>query len=151
VNGESVTTDDILSESMARGHPPGGHGDDDKDGGSPPPYNRATPREYLLTPQAVQAIVKSWNTTAYNPPGMDAAGWLVRVRKLCEVYGVPAKQRALCAMHHMRTDCREAARVAGCYDMTWDQFTTWLLRYDDTNRTSANRRVAELLAKKSKV
>jgi len=147
MNGESVAASELLSDSVARSHRPG-NGDDDNDGG-PPPYHQTVPQVYLLTPQAVRAIVKSWDITAYNPPGMGVASWLGKVRKLCEAYGVPVTQRALCAMHHMRADCREAARAAGCYDMNWDQFATWLLEYDDANRTSANRRTAELLAKKS--
>jgi len=131
VNGETVTTGDLLSDSIARGHHPGGDDDNDKgDDGNPPPYHQTTPLEYLLTPQAIQAIVKSWDITAYNPPGTNAAGWLGRIHRLCEAYGVPVTQRALCAMHRMRADCREAACVAGCYDMMWDQFTVWLLRYN---------------------
>jgi len=130
VNGESVTTGELLADSIARGHRPDGDGDDKDDDGGPPPYHQTTPLEYPLTPQAVQAIVKSWDITVYNPPGMNVAGWLNRVHRLCEAYEVPVAQRALCAMHRMRADCREAARVAGCYDMTWDLFTTWLLRYD---------------------
>jgi len=156
MKGESATTGELLSDSIARGHHPGDHNDDDDDDGGPPPYDQTIPQEYLLTPHAIKAIVKSWRITAYNPPGMDAASWLARIRKHCDRYEVPLKQRALCAMHHMRADCREAARAAGCYDMMWDQFTKWLLRYDgevseistvltfvltrstDTNRTSAN-------------
>ncbi|KAF9645331.1 hypothetical protein BDM02DRAFT_3120353 [Thelephora ganbajun] len=131
MKGESVSTSEILTDSIARGHQPGGDDGSDDDGdGKPPSYHQAVPQEYLLTPQAVQAIVKSWNITAYNPPGMNVAGWLGRVGRLCETYEVPVTQQALCAMHHMRADCREAARAAECYDMTWDQFTTWLLQYD---------------------
>jgi len=124
-NGESVTAGELLPDSIACGHRPGG--DDDSD---PPSRHRAIPQEYLLTPQAVQAIVKSWGITAYNPPGIDTASWLSRVRKLCDAHGVPVTQRALCAMHYMRADCREAALAAGGYDMTWDEFTTWLFQYD---------------------
>lgn len=133
-NGESVTAGELPPDSIARGHRPDGDNDDkydkDNDGDPSPPYHRTIPQEYLLMPQAIQAIVKSWNITTYNPPGMDIEGWLGRVHKLCEVYGVPVTQRALCAMHYMRADCREAACAAGCYDMTWDEFTTWLVHYD---------------------
>lgn len=130
MNGESVTPGEILTESIGRGRHPGGDNDEKDDGGGPPPYHQTAPQEYLLTPRAIQAIVKSWDIAAYNPPGMNAASWLSRVRRFCETYGVPSMQRALCAMHHMRADCRAAARTAGCYDMTWDQFTTWLLQCD---------------------
>jgi len=156
IRNESATTGKLLSDSIARGHHPGDHNDDDNDDGGPPPYDQTIPQEYLLTPYAIQAIVKLWCITVYNPPGIGAAGWLARVHKHCDQYEVPLKQRALCAMHHMRADCQEAAHAAGCYDMMWNQFTKWLLLYDgevseistvltfmltrsiDLNRTSAN-------------
>ena len=128
MKGESVATGKLLSDLIPHGPHPGG-GDDNGDGGLPP-YHQSIPQEYLLTDRAVQAIVKSWDITAYNPPGTDAASWLRRVRKLCEAYGVPVTQQALCAMHHMRAECREAAHAAKCYEMTWDQFTKWILKYD---------------------
>ena len=126
--GESVIRE-ILSDSIGRGPRPGGADAGDNNAG-PPPYSQATPHEYLLTKLAIEAIVKSWDIPSFNPPGTDAAYWLSRLRDSCEVYGVPLTQRALCATYLMRTDCREAANAAGCHDMTWDQFTTWLLRYD---------------------
>jgi hypothetical protein len=122
----SVATGELLSDSIIHGHPPRNDDDDD----SPPPYHQTIPREHLLTPHAILAIVKSWDTTPYNPPGMDVTGWLGKIHKLCETYEVPLTQRALCAMHHMRADCRRAAHTAECYEMTWDQFATWLIRYD---------------------
>ena len=122
MTGESVPTGELLSDSFA--------GNDSDGDGSPPPPHQTVPQEYLLTPRAIQAIVKSWNITAYNPPRTTAAGWLARVHNRCEVYRVPIKQRALCAMQYMRADCRKAARAARCYDMTWDQFTIWLRQYD---------------------
>ena len=128
MKGESVTTDKLLSDLVPHGPHPGG-GDDNSDGGLPP-YHQSIPQEYLLTDRAVQAIVKSWDISEYNPPGMDAASWLGRVHKLCEAYGVPVTQRALCAMHHMRTDCQEEAYATECYEMTWDQFAKWILKYD---------------------
>ena len=105
---------------------------ENNDDNNPPPHQQATPQGYLLTPPTVEAIVRSWVIVLYNPPGTgtNAGGWLSRVRNFCEQYEVPATQRALCAMHHMRVDCREAARAAGCYDMTWDQFAVWLHVYD---------------------
>ncbi|KAF9789709.1 hypothetical protein BJ322DRAFT_552634 [Thelephora terrestris] len=120
----------ILSDSIACGPGPGGAG--------PPPYNQVNPDGYLLTLQALQAIVKSWHTPPYNPPGTGAAHWLSRQHHFCEEYGVPVKQQAQCAMHHMGDDCREAAYAAGCHDMSWDRFTTWLLKYDEIVRMSAN-------------
>ena len=129
-NGESVVTNEILSDSFSRGHRPGGAGDGDGDDSAPPPYDQAVPRKYLLTPPAFQAIVKSWDVTPYNPPGTEVTGWLSKVHRLCEVYRVPNTQRALCAMHNMRADCRGAANAARCYDMTWGQFTEWLRRQD---------------------
>lgn len=129
-HGESVVAGETLSDSLARCHQPGSVDPDDKNDGDPPPYHRGPPREYLLTSPAIQAIVKYWSIAQYNPPGTEAVGWVNRVRKLCEVYGVPVTQRPLCAMYHMRGDCREAAHAAGCYEMTWDQFAAWLLKYD---------------------
>jgi hypothetical protein len=128
-NGELVAAGEIPPDPFARGHQPGGAGDDGDDNDPPPSY-QTVPQEYVLTPPAVQAIVKSWDVPPYNPPGTDVSGWLSKVRRLCEVYRVPVLQRALCAMHNMRVDCREAAFAAGCYDMTWDQFTAWLLEHD---------------------
>ena len=144
-----ITMDELLADTIAHGHHLGSRGKD----GHLLADHRPAPRDYL-TPQTIQAIVKSWDITPYNPPGMNVSSWLGRVRKLCEEYGVPVTQRALCAMHHMRADCREEAHTAECYDMTWDQFTTWLLQYDgvyhfevpflvltrllDVNRTSVN-------------
>ena len=129
-NGEAIVTDEILSDSFARDNRPGGADDDDKEDSGPPSYHQTVPQEYLLTPPAVKAIVKSWDVLPYNPPGTVVASWSSRVRKLCEVYRVPVTQRAVCAMYIIRDDCREAAYAAGCYDMTWDQFTTWLFKYD---------------------
>ena len=128
-NGEAIATGEILSDSIARSPGPGdaGGGDNNAD---PPPYSHVNPHEYFLTPQALQAIVKSWHSPPYNPPGTDVAQWLSRQRHFCEEYGVPVKQQAQCAMHHMGDDCREAAYAAGCHDMSWDRFTTWLLKYD---------------------
>jgi len=147
--GES-TASEILSDSIGHGLGPGGAGGDD-DKADPPPYSQANPHEYLLTQRAIEAIIKSWDTSSYNPPGTDAAYWLGRLRESCEVYGVPLTQRALCAMHRMRTDCREAAHAAGCHEMAWDRFATWLLRYDDGVRMDANRKMAEILVKGPKV
>jgi hypothetical protein len=126
-NGEPVAIGENLA--IARGYRPGGtYGDDDDS--DPPPSYQTTPKEYILTPSAIQAITKSWGVTQYNPPGTDVASWLSNVGRLCEVYTVPVTQRALCAMHNMRGDCREAASAAGCYDMTWDQFSAWLHEHD---------------------
>jgi len=102
---------------------------DDKDG-SPPPYHTTVPEEYLLTPQAILAIVKAWDVGAYNPPGTNFTSWLGKVHRTCERYGIPAAQRAPCAMHYLRADCREAAHTSGCYDMTWEEFMVWLRQYD---------------------
>ena len=127
-NGEFVATGEISSDPFARGHRPGGGGDDDDN--DPPPSYQTIPQEYILTPPAVRAIIKSWDVPPYNPPGTDVSGWLSKTHGLCEVYSVPVKQRALCAMHNMRADCREAANAAGCYDMSWELFNAWLLKHD---------------------
>ena len=103
---------------------------DDDDGNPPPVRTTVVPEEYILAPPAILAIAKAWDVGTYDPPGTNCTSWLSKVRISCERYGVPVAQRAHCAMHHMRTDCREAARTAGCYDMTWDEFTTWLRQYD---------------------
>ena len=129
MKGETVATNDILTNSSTRAHRPDGPGGDDDEDSDPPPY-QVGPEEYLLTPPAVKAIVRSWIIAPYNPPGTNLGGWLSKVHKLCEQYEIPTTQRALCSMHHMRTDCREAAHAAECYDMTWDQFTAWLSKYD---------------------
>ena len=126
-SGGSATSK-IVPDSISRGLRPG-----NADGGGnadPPPYTQADPFEYLLTPSAIKAIVKSWNILPYNPPETNVTDWLKRLHKICEEYGVPVPQRAQCAMHHMGTDCREAAHAAGCRAMTWDPFKTWLRRYD---------------------
>ena len=116
------------AESVARGN-------NLNDNGNPPPYRLTVPEEYVLTPRAFLAIVKSWDVGAYNPPGINCTRWLGKIHSFCELYEVPVSQQALCAMHHMRTDCNEAANAAGCYDMTWDRFTVWLHRYDRKLRT----------------
>ena len=134
--GESVVTDEILSGPLAPGHGPGPGADGGDDDSDPPSYNQAVPREHVFTVEAFQAIVKSWDIGPYNPPGTDGPGWLGRIRKFCEVYEVPLTQRTLCAMHHMRADCQEAAHAAECYDMAWDEFTTWFLTYDGVYFTS---------------
>jgi hypothetical protein len=130
-NGKTVTRK-ILSESIARS-PRLGPGDGDVGETSlirPPTYCRTIPGDYRLTSEALQAIVKFWDITPYNPPRTEVAGWLSELCQLCEVYGVPPSQRALCAIRRMRTDCQEAAQAAGCDSMTWDQVTVWLLKYD---------------------
>ena len=128
-NGQPDTPNNELlhqaAETMAQGDNP-----DDGDNGNPPLDLAAVPQAYLFTPQAILAIVKSWDVATYNPPGTDCTSWLRRIRNLCERHGIPVSQRALCAMHHMRPDCKEAAHAAECYDMTWDGFTVWLHRYD---------------------
>ena len=126
-NGESITSE-VISHSIGRIPGLGGTDGDDKDT-EPPPYDQANLHGYLLTPHAIQAIVRSWDISLYNPPRTDAADWLSKLRELCEVYGVPATQRTLCAMQYMRAGCREAAHAARCHNMTWDQFTAWLPKY----------------------
>ena len=128
--GEAVVTDGVLSNLFARGHRPDGADDNGNDDSGPPSYHQTVPQEYLLTPPAVKAIVKSWDVPPYNPPVTVVVGWSTKVRSLCELYRVPVTQRTMCAMHNMSGDCWEAASAAGCYDMTWDQFTTWLFKYD---------------------
>ena len=123
-----VTVDS--SELLRRATNSAAAADDDDDDEKPPPYRLAVPEEHLLTPQAILAIVKAWDVGAYNPPGTNLAGWLGKVHRICVQYGIPAAQRAPCAMHYLRTDCREAARTSGCYDMTWEEFTAWLHQYD---------------------
>ena len=112
------------AESIVRGDNP----DDD---GNPPPY-RATgvPEVYLLTPRAILAISKAWDVGTYNPPGTNCTNWLRKIQVSCERYGVPIAQRALCAMHHMRADCKEATHTSECYDMMWNDFTAWIRKYD---------------------
>ena len=131
MNGESVDASELLNGSLSRGHRPGGSGDDDDEDG-PPPYHQAASREYLLTLPAIEAIVKSWKlkVALYNPPETNVSGWLSKMRKISEEYGIPVSQRALCAMCLMRIDRRAKAHDVGCYDMTWDQFATWLTQHD---------------------
>ena len=120
-----ASRDELLhnaAESVAQG--------DDDGNGNPPPHRTIIPEEYILTPKAFLAIVKSWAVEAYNPPETDRERWLGKIHSFCERYGVPASQRARCAMHHMRADRKEAARSAGCHDMTWDAFTVWLRWYE---------------------
>ena len=85
---------------------------------------------YLLTSLTVLAIVKAWDVGTYDPPRSDCAKWLDEVHDVCERYGIPPKQRASCASHRMRADCKEAVHAAGCYNMTWDEFTAWVRQYD---------------------
>ena len=132
--GVVVATDDqqgtSTSELLRKAANSAGPGDNhDDDSGNPPPY-RAVPQEYRLTPQAILAVVKSWDIGRYNPPGTNCTSWLRKIHSLCEQYNVPISQRALCAMHRMRVDCKEAAHTAGCYDMTWDGYTAWLHQYN---------------------
>lgn len=105
-------------------------GHDDGHGNPPPPYDTTVLEEYLLTHHAILAIVKSWDVATYNPPGTKCTNWLGKISNLCDQYGIPDSQRAPCAMHHMRADCKEAAHTAGCYDMKWDGFVVWVLQRD---------------------
>ena len=101
------------------------------DGGSNGNQQDTTvPEEYLLTHQAILVIVKSWDVGTYNPPGTNCTSWLGKIHNFCDQYGIPDTQRAPCAMHHMRADCKEAAHSARCYDMTWEEFTVWLRQHD---------------------
>lgn len=104
--------------------------DKSDDGGNPPRYSVIAHDEYLLTPLAVLAIVKSWGVVTYDPLRTDCARWLDKVHDVCEQYEIPSKQRARCASHHMRADSKEAVLAAGCYNMTWDEFVVWLRQYD---------------------
>jgi hypothetical protein len=106
-------------------------GKSENDESDNPQQYSATPREgYLLTPLAVLAIVKGWDIGTYDPLRTDCAKWLDKVRDVCEQYEIPAKQRASCASHHIRADCKEAVLASGCYNMTWDEFAAWLRQYD---------------------
>ena len=98
--------------------------------GNPPQDSATTLEAYLFTPLAILAIVKAWDVETYDPPKTDCAKWLDRVHNVCEQYEIPAKQRASCASHHMRADCKEAVHSAGCYNMRWDEFAGWLRLYD---------------------
>ena len=128
-----TSTNELLhqaAETIVPGQGDGDDDDDDDDGPNPPPDPADPPEVYFFTPQAVLAIAKSWDVGTYNPPGTDCTSWLRKIRNLCERYGIPVSQRALCATHHMRVDCKEAANAAECYNMTWDAFTVWIHRYD---------------------
>ena len=108
----------------------GSIGRDDGNGNPPPPYDTTVLEEYLLTHQAILAIVKSWDVGTYNPPGTNCTSWVGKISNLCDQYGIPDTQRAPCAMHHMRADCKEAAHTARCYDMKWTEFMAWLRQHD---------------------
>jgi hypothetical protein len=127
VDGEPVAVREIPPNPLARGNPPGGASND---GNENDPPHQTIPREYVLTPPAVQAITKSWDVPLYNPPGTDISGWLSEAYRLREVYGVPVARRSLCVMHNVRVTCRGAASTDGCREMMWDQFTSWLCEYD---------------------
>ena len=116
-NGESITNK-ILLDSIAYSSQPRSVGG-----------SEANSHGYVLTPRALQAIAKSWDIAPYSPLETNVPHWLEELQGFCELYGVPVTQRPLCVMHHMGTD-REAAHAVGCHDMTRDQFTTWLLKYD---------------------
>ena len=134
--GVAVATNDQLGTSnsellhRAADTIPRGNNPDDDDGNLPPYRAAGVPEVYLLTPRAILAIARAWEVGTYNPPGTNCAGWLRSIHTSCERYGIPIAQRALCAMHHMRADCKEAARAAGCYDMMWDELTAWVHMYD---------------------
>jgi len=100
------------------------------DGGTPPPYRATAVEEYLLTSHAILAIVGSWGVPTYDPLATNCTSWLNRVHGTCGRYGIPAAQRASCAMRSLRADCKEAARTSRCYCMTWGEFTVWLHQYD---------------------
>ena len=104
--------------------------DDDGDDGNLPPYRTTASEEYLLTPRAILAIVKSWDVQTYNPPQANCTTWLDDMHKFCDQYGVPVTQRASCAVHRMSADCQEAAINAGCYNMTWDELTAWFRQHN---------------------
>ena len=128
-----TSTNELLhqaAETIVPGQGDDDDDDDDDDGPNPPPDPADPPEVYLFTPQAVLAIARSWDVGMYNPPGTDCANWLRKIRNLCERYGIPVSQRALCATRHMRDSCKEAANAAECYDMTWDAFKVWIHRYD---------------------
>lgn len=109
-------------------------GGDDGDG-NPPPYDKTDLEEYLFTHQAILAIVKSWDVGTYNPPGTNCTNWLGKISNLCNQYGIPDTQRAPCAIHHMRADCKRAAHAARCYDMKWNEFQVWLRGHDRESHT----------------
>lgn len=98
---------------------------------NPSPDDQKNDTEYLLTPRALQAILKSWKISPYKPPSTRVTYFLSRIHTRCEEYGVPAKQHAQCAVHFM-PDCREDAHAAGCANMSWDEFKAFLILYDGT-------------------
>ena len=104
-------------ESMSHDEKP------NNDAENPLPYRATASKEYLPTPRAIPAIVKSWNVQTYDPPRTNCMTWLGDIHSLCEKYGILVTQRVSCAMHHMSTGHQAAALNADCCDMTWDEFT----------------------------
>lgn len=88
--------------------------------------------EISLKPQAVEAILESWDTIPYNRQGMDVQGWLSKVQRLCEEYEVPAEQWTLCAVRKMEAGSLEPDKAAKCEKMSWTEFSEWLPEYVGT-------------------
>ena len=57
------------------------------------------------------------------PDGITCTSWLGKIHNLFEGYGIPGTQQAPLAIRYMREDRKKAADIAGCYSITWDEFT----------------------------
>ena len=131
-DNDNYDGDDDNDGESDKGESNDGDNDNDESNGNQDdsdslPYCQA-PRGGYLTPPAIQAVVKSWNIAPYSPLG-SVTTWLEEVHTQCGWYGIPVVQWVLCAMENMEAGCQEAAGAAGCEEMMWDEFTTWLHKY----------------------
>ena len=91
---------------------------------------------YQLSDQAIEAILKQWHPSEYNPPNTTIQEWNVIIGTLCDEYGIPDAQRADCAVKFMRSDIRaELESVLGNArarfgSIHWARFTNFMVAFD---------------------
>ena len=91
---------------------------------------------YQLPDPTIEAILKEWPPTEYNPPNTDIQEWNRTIETLCDTYGIPDSQRVLCAMRFIKNELRvelekvlrEARAQFGPVHLT--QFASFMVAFD---------------------
>ena len=91
---------------------------------------------YQLPDPAIEAILKEWSPEEYNPPNTDIKEWNRTIETLCDTYGIPDTQRALCATRFIKDELKvELEKVlsearAQFGPTGWAQFANFMVAFD---------------------
>lgn len=91
---------------------------------------------YQLSDRTIEAILKEWHPTEYNPLSTNIDEWIRSMELLCNEYGIPDPQRARCAVKFTTNELRvelesvlEGAR-ARSNPISWDRFMKFMIEFD---------------------